>query len=57
MFFEPPRSLVGDFNQWNEATTPMSRDAFGTWEVCKKLCGFFFSDIIFEDWKCGFKFI
>ena len=25
--------LVGDFNQWNEAATPMSRDAFGTWEV------------------------
>ncbi|CAJ1444413.1 unnamed protein product, partial [Effrenium voratum] len=26
-------SLVGDFNQWNEAATPMVRDAFGTWEV------------------------
>jgi len=26
-------SLVGDFNNWNEGATPMSRDAFGTWEV------------------------
>ena len=24
---------MGDFNNWNEGATPMSRDAFGTWEV------------------------
>ena len=24
---------MGDFNQWNEAATPMVRDAFGTWEA------------------------
>ncbi|CAE7426435.1 SBE1, partial [Symbiodinium pilosum] len=26
-------SLVGDFNSWDEAATPLERDAFGTWEV------------------------
>ena len=31
---------MGDFNGWNETATPMTRDAFGTWEAHVRFFGF-----------------